>query len=155
MPKHSAGILLFRKVERKLEVFLVHPGGPLWEHRDLGAWSIPKGEFEADEDPFSAARREFAEETGFEIDGDFIPLTPVRQSAAKTVHAWAVETNLDIPEIRSNTFSMQWPPKSGRYQAFPEVDRGEWFTIPRARKKLVSGQLALLDELLEYLKQWR
>ena len=124
MLKFSAGILLFRKVNSDLDVFLVHPGGPLWAHKDVGAWSIPKGEFEPDEEAFSAAKREFAEETGFDIKGDFIPLTPVRQSAVKTVYAWAVEGNLDAAAIRSNTFTMQWPLKSGSYQDFPEVDCG-------------------------------
>jgi predicted NUDIX family NTP pyrophosphohydrolase len=152
MPKLSAGILLFRRISGNLEVFLVHPGGPLWAHKDLGAWSIPKGECGVDEEAFSAARREFAEETGSEIDGDFISLTPVRQSAVKTVHAWAVEGDLDAAAIRSNTFTMQWPVKSGRYQAFPEVDRGEWFAITQARKKMIKGQLPLLDELIELLK---
>jgi len=153
MPKFSAGILLFRRVSHQLEVFLVHPGGPLWAHKDSGAWSIPKGEFGPDEDAYSAARREFKEETGFDIDGEFIPLTPVRQSATKTVSAWAVEGDLDAGAIHSNTFTMQWPLKSGRYQEFPEVDRGGWFTVPQARKKMVSGQLPLLDELLDFLKQ--
>jgi predicted NUDIX family NTP pyrophosphohydrolase len=155
MLKFSAGILLYRKVNGKLKIFLVHPGGPLWSHKDLGAWSIPKGEFGADEDAFSAARREFEEETGFEIEGHFIPLTPVKQSAVKTVYAWAVEGELDATLIQSNTFTMQWPLKSGRYQEFPEVDRGDWFTVTQAREKMVVGQRPLLDELINILEDQR
>lgn len=155
MPKLSAGILLFRQSNQVLEILLVHPGGPLWSRKDLGAWSIPKGEFETDEDAFCAAKREFAEETGVDIEGEFIPLTPVRQSAVKIVYAWAVEGDLDASSIHSNTFTMQWPLKSGRYQEFPEVDRGEWFTVAQARKKMVAGQLPLLDELVDYLKRPR
>ena len=147
MTKTSAGILLYRKVNQRLEVFLVHPGGPLWEHRDSGAWSVPKGEFGHNENAFAAAKREFAEETGFDIEGDYIELTPVRQSAAKTVYAWAVEGDVEATAMRSNSFTMQWPPKSGRYEEFPEVDRGEWFDLPTAKEKIVPGQVPLLEQL--------
>lgn len=152
MPKTSAGILLYRKGQRHWEVFLVHPGGPLWAHRDWGAWSIPKGEFEAGEEPLAAAKREFAEETGVEVEGEFRELAPVNQSSAKTVYAWAVAGDLDASAIRSNMFTMQWPPKSGRYQEFPEVDRGEWFTVSAAKQKIVRGQVPLLEQLEELLR---
>mgnify|MGYP005842409481 CR=1 FL=1 len=147
MPKKSAGLLLFRQVSGRLEVLLVHPGGPLWARRDEGAWSIPKGEFEDDEDPLAAAKREFAEESGLTVDGDVIPLEPLRQPGGKVVYAWAMRHDFDPAALRSNTFSMEWPPRSGRYQAFPEVDRAAWFTIEAARRKILKGQAPLLDEL--------
>jgi predicted NUDIX family NTP pyrophosphohydrolase len=145
--RRSAGILLYRRRAGALEVFLVHPGGPFWKNRDEGAWSIPKGEFGDDENAFAAARREFAEETGRAIDGDFVPLAPRRQRSGKTVHAWAVEGDLDAAGVRSNLFSMEWPPKSGMTAEFPEVDRAAWFTMAEARAKLLPGQLPFLDEL--------
>ncbi|WP_455211848.1 NUDIX domain-containing protein [Kaarinaea lacus] len=151
MPTTSAGIVLYRFVQNQLQVFLVHPGGPFWAHKDSGAWSIPKGEFDANEDALAAAKREFAEETGCQIEGDFQALTPVKQSPAKTVYAWAVVGDLDASIIHSNTFTMQWPPKSGRYEAFPEVDRGEWFDVPTAKQKIVRGQVPLLEQLEELL----
>ena len=146
--KTSAGLLLFRRQGRGLEVLLVHPGGPLWATRDEGAWSIPKGEPEAGEDPLAAARREFAEELGRSVDGRFIPLTRVRQPGGKVVHAWALEADFDASSIMSNTFSMEWPPRSGRQQAFPEIDRAEWFPLDVARQKILAGQAPLLDELM-------
>ncbi len=131
-----------------MDVLLVHPGGPIWAKRDAGAWSIPKGEPEAGEDPLTAARREFAEELGRGVDGTFIPLSAVRQPGGKVVHAWAVEADFDTSSITSNTFSMEWPPRSGRQQAFPEIDRAEWFPLDVARQKILAGQAPLLDELM-------
>ena len=145
-PKPSAGILLYRR-QPGLQVFLVHPGGPFWAKKDLGAWSIPKGELDAGEDPLAAAIREFTEETGFTVDGDFRPLSPLRQKSGKVIHAWAVEGDCDPTRLRSNPFSMEWPPKSGRQQEFPEVDRGAWFSLDEARQRIVAGQAAFLDEL--------
>lgn len=148
MPKQSAGVLLYRKAGSLLEVFLVHPGGPFWTKKDDGAWSIPKGEFGDGEDPLAAAKREFHEETGLAIDGAFKPLQPVKQPGGKTVHAWSVEVaDLDASSIRSNTFSMEWPPRSGKTREFPEVDRAAWFDLATARKKILLGQLPLLDQL--------
>jgi predicted NUDIX family NTP pyrophosphohydrolase len=146
--KTSAGLLLFRRRGKGLEVLLVHPGGPLWAKRDEGAWSIPKGEPEAGEDPLTAARREFAEELGRSVDGTFIPLARVRQPGGKVVHAWALEADVDASSIMSNTFSMEWPPRSGRQHAFPEIDRAEWFPLDVARQKILAGQAPLLDELM-------
>jgi len=134
-----------------MDVLLVHPGGPIWAKRDAGAWSIPKGEPEAGEDALTAARREFAEELGRGVDGTFIPLSPVRQPGGKVVHAWAVEADFDTSSIASNTFSMEWPPRSGRQQVFPEIDRAEWFPLDVARQKILAGQTPLLDELIRML----
>lgn len=145
--KPSAGILLFRTREGLLQVFLVHPGGPFWTRKDDGAWSIPKGEYEPGEDALQAARREFREETGQEPSGPFLPLQAVKQAGGKMVTAWAAEGDLDPTQLRSNTFSLEWPPKSGRLQSFPEVDRGAWFELPHARRKLLAAQLPLLDAL--------
>ena len=144
----SAGILLFRRGERGLEVLLVHPGGPFWANRDSGAWSIPKGEFGEGEPALDAARREFAEETGLAAAGDFIPLTPLRQRSGKIVDAWALEGDCDAAALRSNLFSMEWPPRSGRTREFPEADRAAWVTVDEARSKLLPGQVAFLDDLL-------
>jgi predicted NUDIX family NTP pyrophosphohydrolase len=146
MPTHSAGLLLYRR-RRELEVLLVHPGGPFWVKKDAQAWSIPKGEFGAGEDSLSAARREFREETGLSIDGMFRALTPVKQPGGKIVHAWAVEGDCDPAAIVSNTFTLEWPPRSGRMQTFPEIDRAGWFPIAVAREKIHKGQVALLDAL--------
>jgi predicted NUDIX family NTP pyrophosphohydrolase len=152
MPKpSSAGILLYRISAGALEVFLVHPGGPYWRDKDAGAWSIPKGEIESGADPFVTARREFREETGQHVSGEFVPLTPLRQRSGKTVHAWAVKGDIDSAAITSNTFSIEWPPRSGHRREFPEVDRGGWFTIPEALEKVVSGQRGFLDELRQRL----
>jgi len=151
MPKASAGLLLYRRRHNQLEVFLVHPGGPFWRKRDEGAWSIPKGEYETGEEPLGAAQREFAEETGVRPQGPFLELTPVRQKAGKTVRAWAVEGDCDPSRIRSNTFSVEWPPGSGQQQEFPEVDRAAFFPLAQARKKINAAQVALLDELARKL----
>lgn len=148
MPKKtSAGILLYRRRAGELEVFLVHPGGPFWTKKDLGAWSLPKGEVGEGEDPRAAAVREFTEETGFRAGGELRPLRPQRQSSGKTILAWAVEGDCDPAELRSGTFSMEWPPRSGKQQEFPEVDRGAWFTLDEARRRIVAGQAPFLDEL--------
>jgi predicted NUDIX family NTP pyrophosphohydrolase len=151
MPKTSAGLLLYRRHEGRLEVFLVHPGGPFWARKDLGAWSIPKGEFAAPEEPLAAAVREFREETGFTIEGAFLPLPPRTQTGGKIVQAWAVEGDLDPAQIRSNTFLLEWPRGSGRQKEFPEVDRAEWFEIPEARRRILAGQAGFLDDLRERL----
>ena len=148
MPKKiSAGIILFRRRGDELEVFLVHPGGPFWAKKDIGAWSIPKGEIGEGEDPLAAARREFEEETGFTVDGVFRALTSLRQPSGKTVVAFAVEGDCDPARLRSNTFSMEWPPKSGKQAEFPEVDRAAWFGIEEARQRILKGQAPFLDEL--------
>jgi predicted NUDIX family NTP pyrophosphohydrolase len=147
MTIHSAGLLLYRIRDGILEVFLVHPGGPFWEKKDLGVWSIPKGEIDEGEDPLEAARREFKEETGFWPEGIFRELAPVRQRSGKIVHAWAVQGDCDPAAVRSNTFTMEWPPRSGTQQEFPEVDRGGWFAVNLAKEKILEGQRGLLDEL--------
>jgi predicted NUDIX family NTP pyrophosphohydrolase len=146
--RRSAGLLLFRQSGERVEVLLVHPGGPFWAKRDLGAWSIPKGEYPEDEEPLAAARREFAEELGSPApDGETIELGEIRQKAGKIVCAWAVAGDLDPAEITSNTFTMQWPPRSGRTQEFPEVDRAQWFDLEEARERINPAQAALLDRL--------
>ena len=145
--KKSAGILLFKKVKGNLVVFLVHPGGPFWKNKDEGAWSIPKGEFANEEDPLLAAQREFEEETGQKITGDFVELKPVKLKSGKMVYAWAVEGDVDADHIVSNTFKVEWPYKSGRWQTYPEVDKAAWLTLDEARKKINTAQTALLDEL--------
>jgi predicted NUDIX family NTP pyrophosphohydrolase len=147
MPKRSAGILLFRRRPGGIEVLLVHMGGPFWRKKDAGAWSIPKGEYEEGEDPLAAARREFEEETGSAIEGEFIELPEIRQAGGKLVKAWAVEGDLDPASVRSNTFEMEWPPRSGKVQQFPEVDRAEWFSIGVAREKILRGQAGLLESV--------
>ncbi|HZI84524.1 MAG TPA: NUDIX domain-containing protein [Casimicrobiaceae bacterium] len=143
----SAGVLLYRVRGGALEVFLVHPGGPYWRSKDAGAWSIPKGHLEAGDDAFAAAKREFLEETGSPVEGEFIPLVPVKQPGGKVVHAWAVEGDIDASSIRSNAFSIEWPPRSGKLQEFAEVDRGEWFSLDEARRKILTGQRGFLDQL--------
>lgn len=145
--RRSAGLLVYRLRDGVVEVFLVHPGGPFWRNRDDGAWSLPKGEYAEDEDPLAAAVREFGEETGMTITGEFQPLQPVRQAGGKSVTAWAIAGDFDAGAIRSNSFTMEWPPKSGSMRAFPEVDRAAWFTLDQARSKLLAGQRPLLDEL--------
>ena len=149
MARKSAGLLLFRRTPAGIEVLLVHPGGPLWAKKDEGAWSIPKGEIDADEDPLAAARREFEEELGSTASGEFIALAPIRQASGKVVHAWAVEADFDPTTFMSGMFSMEWPPRSGRQQEFPEVDRAEWFSIDNARRKINKAQIELLDQLVQ------
>jgi predicted NUDIX family NTP pyrophosphohydrolase len=147
MPKHSAGLLLFRRAESGWQVLLAHPGGPFWARKDEGAWSIPKGELAEGEDPLQGALREFAEETGQHVTGNFIALDPLRQPGGKLVYAWAVEGNFDPAQLRSNTFSMEWPPRSGRQASFPEVDRAAWFGLDEARSRILIGQVGFLDAL--------
>jgi predicted NUDIX family NTP pyrophosphohydrolase len=147
MARRSAGLLLFRTSDETLEVLLVHPGGPLWAKKDAGAWSIPKGEIGESEDPLETARREFAEETGQKVDGPVIELGEIRQKGGKTVQAWAMKGDLDPATIRSNTFTMQWPPRSGRMREFAEVDRAQWFTLEKAREKINPAQMAFLKRL--------
>jgi len=150
--KLSAGILLYRMSGGEVEVFLVHPGGPYWAGKDDGAWSIPKGEYGEGDDPLATARREFSEETGSQVTGRFRPLSPVTQPSGKVVSAWAVEGDLDPSTVKSNMFSLEWPPHSGKTQEFPEVDCGGWFDIATARTKLQPGQRTFLDQLLRPLK---
>ena len=147
--KHSAGLVVHRRAKDGLEVLLVHPGGPFWAKKDLGAWSIPKGEIDPGEEsePLLVARREFAEETGRPIAGDFVPLEPVRQRGGKIVQAWAIEGDLDVSQLRSNSFTMEWPPRSGTFRSFPEVDRAEWFPIAEAKVRILTGQRPLLEQL--------
>jgi len=151
MAKLSAGLLLFRRMHDQIEVFLVHPGGPFWARKDEGAWSLPKGEFTEDEDPLQAAKREFTEETGLEAEGAFLPLGESKQPSGKSVTAWALERDLDASTIKSNMFLMEWPPKSGKIQEFPEVDRGGWFSLPQARAKILKGQVTFIERLSEKL----
>jgi predicted NUDIX family NTP pyrophosphohydrolase len=145
--KASAGVLLYRFRNGRAEVLLVHPGGPFWQRKDEGAWSLPKGEFDESEEAEAAARREFAEETGLALDVALVPLTPVRQRSGKVVHPFAGEADIDVTTIRSNLFPMEWPPKSGKVQEFPEVDRGEWLDFETAARKIVDGQRPILEEL--------
>lgn len=148
MPKTSAGILLYRRRDNTIEVLLVHPGGPFWKNKDAGAWTLPKGELADDESPLACAQREFAEELGSPApQGPYQPLTPIKQKAGKTVHAFAVEADFDPANLRSNTFTMQWPPRSGKQATFPEVDRAAFFDLAAARTKINAAQVALLDEL--------
>ena len=147
MKRPSAGILLYRRSAGVLEVLLAHPGGPFWTRRDEGAWTIPKGEIGEGEEPFVAARREFMEETGVDPGERGELLVPARQSGGKIVHAWAIEGDCDAGTIRSNEFTMEWPPRSGRMASFPEIDRAEWFALDEARRRILPGQAPLLDEL--------
>jgi predicted NUDIX family NTP pyrophosphohydrolase len=155
MSKTSAGLLLFRETSGVLEVLLVHPGGPFWTAKDEGAWSIPKGEVADGEDPLEAAKRELEEEIGGAEIGELIALDPVRQAGGKLVRAWATPGVFDPSTLKSNTFTIEWPPRSGRMQTFPEVDRAEWFTIDAARRKILRGQAPLLAELQDKLDQRR
>ncbi len=149
MPRRSAGIVLYRVRAGTPEVLLVHPGGPFWARRDAGAWSFPKGEYDAGDDPRETALREFEEETGTALPpGDLVELGSVKQKGGKVVSAWAVEGDLDTDTIKSNTFRMQWPPRSGRWATFPEVDRAGWFGPEEAREKLVPAQAEFVDRLL-------
>lgn len=146
MPIKSAGILLFRRNKNRIEVFLGHAGGPFWAKKDNHAWSIPKGEIGEDEDPLTTAKREFKEETGFEVTGHFFELKPFKQSGGKIIYAWAVESNLDASRIQSNTFRLEWPPDSGKFKEFPEIDKAAWFSLETARIKMFKGQLPLLEQ---------
>ena len=147
MPKKSAGLLIYRRLSGRIEVFLAHPGGPFWARKDDGAWSIPKGEFQEGEEALEAAKREFQEETGLPIAGEFEPLEPLKQPSGKIVYAWMVEAEVDATKLKSNAFSIEWPPKSGKTREFPEVDRADWFTIELARQKILNGQIGFLDQI--------
>lgn len=142
---------MFRR-EPALEFLLVHPGGPFWKNKDQHAWSIPKGELSEDEDPLQAAIREFKEETGFDIQGDFLVLPAIKQKSGKWIYAWAVEANLDETAISGNLFSLEWPPRSGKVLEFPEVDRAGWFNVEEAKEKLNEAQYGLIGSLIELLK---
>ena len=148
MPKRSAGLLIYRRTGGALELLLVHPGGPFWARKDDGAWSIPKGEYDEGEDALAAARREFAEELGAAPEGAFVDLGEVVQPGRKRVRAFAIEGDFDVSRLQSNAFEIEWPPKSGRMQSFPEVDRAEWFAPVDARRKILAGQRPLIDRLL-------
>jgi len=147
--KKSAGLILYRRTKQQLEVLLVHPGGPIWAKRDEGAWSIPKGEISTEEEPLEAAQREFAEELGSSVQGALLALGSVIQKGGKVVQAWAVEGDLDVSSVKSNTFSMEWPPRSGREQEFPEIDRAAFFSLDEAKCKINPAQILLLDRLRE------
>jgi predicted NUDIX family NTP pyrophosphohydrolase len=156
MIRQSAGILVYRiSADGALEVFLAHPGGPYWFRKDEGAWTIPKGEFEADEEPLSAATREFEEETGFEAVGPFIELGTITQRGGKIVYAWAVEGDFDPSRIKSNTFSIEWPSGSGRQKDFPEIDKAGWFSIDEARIKMKPEQFELVERLHRRIEETR
>jgi predicted NUDIX family NTP pyrophosphohydrolase len=150
MTKQSAGILLYRRKNKQLEVLLVHPGGPFWAKKDQGAWSIPKGEYEG-EDALAAAKREFEEETGFSVSGETLALGQQKQKGGKVIDAWALEGDLNPDALHSNTFEMEWPPKSGKRQRFPEIDKAGWFTVETALEKINPGQAAFILELTEKL----
>ena len=151
MSKISAGILLYRVVNDRAEFFLVHPGGPFWKNKDEGSWTIPKGEVNEDEELLASAIREFYEETGTMLNGEFIELTPVKQKSGKLVHSWAIKGDINPDKIKSNHFDIEWPPRSGKFQSFPEVDKGAWFDIRLAKEKINPAQAALFDELNELL----
>lgn len=145
----SAGLLLFRVRDDRIEILLGHPGGPFWRRKDQGAWTIPKGLIDAGEDPRAAALREFTEETGYRPAADLLALGSARQPGGKLVHAWAVQDDWDAAGLRSNTFEMEWPPRSGKRQKFPEIDRAAWFGIAEARSRILKGQAVFIDRLLE------
>ncbi len=145
--KKSAGILACRKAGKNIEVFLAHPGGPFWKNKDEHAWSVPKGEFTDDEIPLEAAKREFWEETGIQISGEFIKLEPVKQPGGKLVFVWAVEADLNPADIKSNTFPLEWPPRSGKTIDVPEIDKAAWFPLDIARQKIHKGQIPILEQL--------
>jgi predicted NUDIX family NTP pyrophosphohydrolase len=155
MSQRSAGILLYRRRNSGVEVLLVHPGGPFWANKDEGVWSVPKGLYAPAEDPLAAARREFAEETGARLEGDAVALGSFRQSSAKIVDAWAIEGDFDPAGLESNTFTLEWPPRSGKTREVPEVDRAGWFTPEEAERKLLKGQRPILEALLRHLgRSW-
>jgi len=147
MAKKSAGILLYRRVNTAPEVLLVHPGGPFWKNKDIGAWSVPKGEFADDEQPLIAAVREFKEELGIDVSGDFIELIPQKQKSGKIVYTWALEQDTDVDDIVSNTFELEWPPRSGKMIEIPEVDRAGWFSMNEAKLKIIPGQIPIIENL--------
>jgi predicted NUDIX family NTP pyrophosphohydrolase len=147
MPKTSAGILVYKYIQESVAILLVHPGGPFWAKKDLNSWSVPKGEYNEPEDAFEAAKREFIEETGFLPDGEFIRLETVKQPGGKIVHTWAVKGDFDVTEMKSNLFSMEWPPKSGKLKEFPEIDRAEWFNVESAKLKIIKGQIPIIESL--------
>ncbi len=149
--RKSAGLLVYRINETAVEVFLVHPGGPFWKGKDAGAWSIPKGEFSEGEEPLQAAQREFTEETGQIVSGNFIELNTIQQKGGKVVYAWAVQSAIDADNITSNTFKMEYPYKSGNWITVPEIDKAAWFGIEEAKERLNPAQAALLDDLLRKL----
>jgi predicted NUDIX family NTP pyrophosphohydrolase len=151
MPKRSAGLLMYRRLSGELEVFLVHPGGPIWAKKDKGAWTIPKGEYESDENPLVAARREFEEETGFQAAGDFVDLGSIKQKSGKVVSAWGFGGDCDPAELTSNTCEIEWPPRSGRHIEIPEVDRGRWFSMSEANEYIREEQRGLLRRLLDFV----
>jgi predicted NUDIX family NTP pyrophosphohydrolase len=151
LPKQAAGILLFRRREAAIEVLLAHPGGPLWSRKDYGSWTLPKGQFTDGELPLDAAKREFEEEMGTAPAGEFQPLGTLKQPSGKVIHAWAAEADFDCSSVKSNLFSMEWPPKSGRMGEFPEVDRAAWYPIDQARMKILKGQQPFLERLLALL----
>jgi predicted NUDIX family NTP pyrophosphohydrolase len=151
MERQSAGLLLFRRLNAGIEVFLVHPGGPFWQKKDLGSWSIPKGEFTKAENALEAAKREFEEETGIAPTGEFISLETVKQPSGKVITVWALEGNCSPDQVRSNTFQIEWPPKSGRLQEFPEVDRANWFSLEEARNRISKGQIPFIDKFMSCL----
>lgn len=151
--KQSAGILLYRLQEKGPEILLAHPGGPFWAKKDIAAWSIPKGEPNEGEDLLQTAKREFAEETGQMVDGEFILLTSLKQKSGKLIHAWALKGDMDVNLLNSNTFEMEWPPKSGKTQAFQEIDKIQWFTPKEALEKIIPGQAGFITELEELLKK--
>lgn len=152
MIKQSAGILLYRIKSGEVEVFLVHPGGPFWKNKDIGAWSIPKGEFTKEEKALDAAIREFEEETGIKVTGEFIELSPVKLKSGKVIYAWALKGNIDLPINCKSIVEVEWPPRSGKKISVPEVDKGEWFSIDVAKQKINSSQVPLIDELIDILK---
>lgn len=147
MSKTSAGIVFYRFEKNKLQVLLLHPGGPFWQKKDIGAWSIPKGELEPGEELLKAAIRETEEETGIKAGGDFIELMPVKQKSGKIVYAWALPYDLDPSAIRSNTFEIEWPPKTGKKKSFPEIDKAAWWEVEEAKNKIIPGQVAFITEL--------
>lgn len=151
MAKQAAGILLYRRGPAGLQVLLAHPGGPLWARKDDGAWTLPKGQFTDEEAPLDAAKREFEEEMGSKPSGDFQPLGTVKQPSGKVIYAWAAASDFDVTTVASNLFSLEWPPKSGRMEEFPEIDRADWFSIDEARVKILKGQAPFLDRLLALL----
>lgn len=147
----SAGILLYRIKNNVPEVLLAHPGGPYWSHKDAGAWTIPKGEFTDEEQPLQAAKREFKEETGGDVAGEFIELRPVKLKSRKTVYAWLLKGDMDATKIKSNLFELEWPPKSGLKKQFPEIDKAQWFNINDAKEKINPGQLGFIEEFVKWL----